>query len=105
MERLTRHLNKGVSNKDLKSYLSTIRRWVPSELVIHIDDSDVIQSDGYKFESLGFVRDGSKSISTKSIYEKGYRVTEACALADLFLKKPRKKHRRKLTSAKSGLPG
>ena len=39
VERLTRHLNKGVPGKALKSYLSTIRKWVPTEPVIHIDDS------------------------------------------------------------------
>lgn len=33
VERLTRHLNKGIPGKALKSYLSTIRKWVPSEPV------------------------------------------------------------------------
>lgn len=80
VERLTRHLNKGIPSAALKSYLATIRRWVPGEPVIHIDDSDVIKPDGYKFESLGLVRDGSKSTSTKNVYEKGYHVTEACVL-------------------------
>ena len=80
VERLTRHLNKGISFKALKSYLTTIRKWVPSEPIIHIDDSDVVKPDGYKFEALGMVRDGSKSTDTKSVYEKGYHVTEACVL-------------------------
>jgi hypothetical protein len=80
VERLTRHLNKGVPNKALKTYLTTIRKWVPSEPVIHIDDSDVVKPDGYKFEALGLVRDGSKSTATKNVYEKGYHVTEACVL-------------------------
>lgn len=80
VERLTRHLNKGVSVPALKSYLATIRRWVPAEPVIHIDDSDIVKPDGYKFESLGLVRDGSKSTDKKSVYEKGYHVTEACVL-------------------------
>jgi hypothetical protein len=80
VERLTRHLNKGVPNKALKTYLTTIRKWVPSEPVIHIDDSDVVKPDGYKFEALGLVRDGSKSTDTKNVYEKGYHVTEACVL-------------------------
>ena len=82
VERLTRHLNKGVPKKALQSYLSTIRKWVPSEPVIHIDDSDVIKPDGHKFESLGRVRDGSRSTSTKTVYEKGYHVTEACVLTN-----------------------
>ena len=80
VERLTRHLNKGVSPAAQKAYFSSIRKWVPSEPVIHIDDSDVVKPDGYKFEALGLVRDGSKSTNTKSAYEKGYHVTEACVL-------------------------
>lgn len=80
VERLTRHLNNGIHPSALKSYLTVIRKWVPSEPVIHIDDSDVVKPDGYKFEALGIVRDGSKSTETKSVYEKGYHVTEACVL-------------------------
>ena len=80
VERLTRHLNKGVPVKALKLYLNTICKWVPSEPVIHIDDSDVVKPDGYKFEALGMVRDGSKSTDTKTVFQKGYHVTEACVL-------------------------
>lgn len=80
VERLTRHLNKGVPGKAQKSYLYTIRKWVPDEPVVHIDDSDIVKPDGRKFESLGLVRDGSKSTDAKNVYEKGYHVTEACAL-------------------------
>ena len=80
VERLTRHLNKGTPVKALNSYLSVIRKWIPGEPVIHIDDSDIVKPDGYKFEALGIVRDGSKSTDTKNIYEKGYHVTEACVL-------------------------
>ncbi len=80
VERLTRHLNKGIPPKALYSYLSIVRKWVPEQPVIHIDDSDIVKPDGYKFEALGFVRDGSKSTNTKNIYEKGYHVTEACIL-------------------------
>ncbi|MFA9465708.1 MAG: hypothetical protein ACERKN_15620 [Velocimicrobium sp.] len=47
---------------------------------INIDDSDVVKPDGYKFEALGIVRDGSESTSTKNVYKKGYHVTEACVL-------------------------
>ena len=39
-----------------------------------------MKPDGRKFESPGLVRDGSKSTDTKNVYEKGYHVTEACAL-------------------------
>ena len=82
VERLTRHLNKGTPAKALQSYLLLLKKWVPSEPVIHIDDSDVVKPDGYKFEALGLVRDGSKSTDTKSVYEKGYHVTEACAVTN-----------------------
>lgn len=80
VERLTRHLNKGIPAKALRSYLSTVRKWIPDEPVVHIDDSDIVKPDGRKFEALGLVRDGSKSTNTKNVYEKGYHVTEACAL-------------------------
>ncbi len=80
VERLTRHLNKGVSKTALNSYLSCLHKWVPAEPVIHIDDSDVVKPAGHKFESLGLVRDGSRSTDTKNVYEKGYHVTEACVL-------------------------
>lgn len=80
IERLTRHLNNGTSSTALKSYLTTIRKWAPQEPVIHIDDSDVAKPDGYKFEALGLVRDGSKSTASKTVYVKGYHVTEACVL-------------------------
>lgn len=80
VERLTRHLNKGIPNEALNSCLHTIRKWIPNDPIIHIDDSDIIKPDGYKFESLGIVRDGSKSTDTKNAYEKGYYVTMACVL-------------------------
>lgn len=73
-------MNKGTPKEALHSYLHTIRKWVPDEPVIHMDDSDVIKPDGYKFEALGLVRDGSKSTNTKNVYEKGYHVTEACVM-------------------------
>ena len=40
----------------------------------------MVKPDGYKFESLGMVRDGSKSTSSKTIYQKGYQVTESCVI-------------------------
>lgn len=80
VERLTRHLNTGTPKNALKSYLSLVRTTAPKNPIIHIDDSDVIKPDGYKFEALGLVRDGSKSTDAKTVYEKGYHVTEACVL-------------------------
>lgn len=80
VERLTRHLDKGVPNKALFSYLQTIRKWTPDEPVIHIDDSDIVKPHGYKFQALDTVRDGSNSNKTKNVVEKGYHVTEACVM-------------------------
>ena len=80
VDRLSRHLDKGIPAKAAVSYLQMLKKWVPSEPVIHIDDSDVVKPDGYKFESLGIVRDGSESTSSKNVYKKGYHVTEACVL-------------------------
>jgi len=80
VERLSKHLRRGTSTKALTTYLKTIRKWVPKEPVIHIDDSDVVKPKGYKFESLGLVRDGSESTATKNVCKKGYHVTEACVL-------------------------
>lgn len=48
--------------------------------IIHIDDSDIIKSDGYKFEAPNIVRDDSKNTESKNIYEKGYHVAEACVI-------------------------
>lgn len=66
VERLTRHLNTGIPKNALKSYLSLVRTTAPKNPIIHIDDSDVIKPDGYKFEALGLVRDGSKSTDAKT---------------------------------------
>ena len=82
VERLTRHLNNGTPADALHAYLTLVKKWVTSEPVIHVDDSDVVKPGGYKFEALGLVRDGSKSTDVKSVYEKGYHVTEACAITD-----------------------
>ena len=80
VDRLSRHLSHGTPAAAAASYLRLVKKWVPAEPVIHIDDSDVIKPDGYKFESLGIVRDGSESTSAKNVYKKGYHVTEACVL-------------------------
>ncbi len=80
VDRLSRHLEKGTPAAAEASYLKLLKKWIPSEPVIHIDDSDIVKPDGYHFEALGIVRDGSESTSAKSVYKKGYHVTEACAL-------------------------
>ena len=80
VDRLSKHLDKGTPASAAASYLQQVRNWVPAAPVIHIDDSDVVKQDGYKFESLGIVRAGSESTSTKNVYKKRYHVTEACVL-------------------------
>lgn len=73
---------KGTPTKAVNSYLSVIRNWLPDEPVA--DNSDIVKPDGYKFEVLGIVRDGSKSTDTKNVYKKGYHVTEAMMKARCF---------------------
>lgn len=68
-------LPRGLPGEALKAYLTQVKKWCPAQPVIHIDDSDVVKPDGYKFESLGWVRDGSESTATKNLYKKGYHVT------------------------------
>lgn len=82
VERLTKHLNKGILKNAQHSYLSLVRKWIPKNPVIHIDDSDVVKPNGHKFEALGLVRDGSESSSSKSVYKKGYHVTEATVITN-----------------------
>ncbi len=80
VDRLSKHLSHGLPNGSWRSYLSTVKKMCPAHPVIHLDDSDIIKPDAYKFEALGIVRDGSQSSSSKSVYKKGYRVTEATVL-------------------------
>ena len=80
VDRLSRHLAKGIPQNALNSYLSQVRKWCPGQPAIPIDDSDVVKPDGFKFESLGWVRDGSESTAAKNVYKKGYHVTEATVL-------------------------
>lgn len=82
VDRLSRHLSKGTPRDALKAYLAQVKKWCPDQPVIHIDDSDVVKPDGYKFEALGWVRDGSESTATKNVYKKGYHVTEATVLTN-----------------------
>lgn len=82
VDRLSEHLAKGISKEALKAYLKAVHKMAPKEPVIHIDDSDVIKPEGRHFEALGMVRDGSKSTPEKSVFCKGYHVTEACVLTD-----------------------
>lgn len=80
VDRLSKHLAKGLPITASQNHLNMIKNWIPSEPIVHLDDSDVIKPNGHHFEALGTVRDGSKSSMTKNVYQKGYRVTEACVL-------------------------
>lgn len=82
VDRLSRHLQKGTPARASASYLREVKKWVSKDPIIHIDDSDVVKPDGYKFESLGIVRDGSESTLSKNVYKKGYHITEACVLTN-----------------------
>ena len=46
VDRLSKHLGGGTSTKALVTYLKMIRKWIPKEPVIHIDDSDVVKPNG-----------------------------------------------------------
>lgn len=70
VDRLSRHLAHGTPVKALNAYLSQVKKWCPNQPVIHIDDSAIVKPEGHKFESLGWVRDGSESTSSKNIYKK-----------------------------------
>jgi hypothetical protein len=39
---LSKHLEKGISGETLTSYLQTIKKWVSTDPVVHIDNSDII---------------------------------------------------------------
>ena len=78
VERLSNNLMKDISNSVCKNYKTQMLKSINmNDPVILVDDSDVIKPYGNKFDSLGFVRDGS---SRKNSCEKGYKVTEMVAL-------------------------
>lgn len=78
VERLSNNLMKDISNSVSKNYQTQMLKSINmNDPVILVDDSDVIKPYGNKFDSLGFVRDGS---SRKNSCEKGYKVTEMVAL-------------------------
>ena len=77
VDRLSDHLSKGIPKESQADYLRIVRSMTPSEPVIHIDDSDVVKPEGYHFESLGIVRDGSRS-----------RPEKMCTVKDITLQKP-----------------
>ena len=54
----------------LFSCLHTIKRLVPADSVVLIDESDVIKPDGIQFEARGIVRDGSENTQIKIFIKK-----------------------------------
>lgn len=58
VERLTRHLDDGIPKKALISYLRNVRKWIPDDPVVHIDDSDVVKPYGHKFEDIEAMKRG-----------------------------------------------
>lgn len=54
VDRLSRHLDKGTPAPAAASYLQQVKKMVPAEPVIHIDDSDVVKPDSYKVRSPGY---------------------------------------------------
>ncbi|WP_244834428.1 transposase [Clostridium sp. BJN0001] len=78
VERLSNNLMKNISDSVTVNYKKQLLKSIDmNDPVILVDDSDVIKPYGNKFDSLGFVRDGS---SRKNTCEKGYKVTEMVAL-------------------------
>ena len=80
VERLARHLNAEIPETVHSNYTNIVQQYLPDNVVIHIDNSDVIKPCGRAFEGLSRVRDGSKSTASKSVTGNGYYVTEATAL-------------------------
>ena len=80
IERLTRHLGAEIPETVQDNYRNTIQKYLPDDIVIHLDNSDVIKPSGRAFEGISRVRDGSRSTPTKSVMGNGYYVTEATAM-------------------------
>ena len=80
IERLTRHLNTEIPETVQNNYLDTIKKYLPDDVVFHIDDSDIVKPCGRAFEGISRVRDGSRSTQAKCVMRNGYYVTEATAM-------------------------
>lgn len=78
IERLSNNLQKPLSVTIHENYIKNVTSEIPTDPVILLDDSDIIKPKGKKFESLGYVRDGSSSEGKR---DKGYWVAEAVALS------------------------
>lgn len=80
IERLTRNLCAEIPEKAKNNYLEIVKRHLPDDVVVHIDNSDVVKPSGRAFEGISRVRDGSKSTQAKAVTGNGYYVTEATAM-------------------------
>ena len=80
VERLARNLCAEIPEIAQDNYLNIAKQYLPENVVVHIDDSDVIKPKGKAFEGICRVRDGSRSTEKKAVTENGYYVTEATAL-------------------------
>lgn len=80
VERLSRHLSEELPEPVRDNYLNTAKKYLPDQIVIHVDDSDVVKPCGRAFEGISRVRDGSKSTQAKPVMGNGYYVTEAAAM-------------------------
>ena len=82
IERLARNLSKEIPEAVEANYLNIVKQYLPDDIVVHIDNSDVIKPSGHAFEGISRVRDGSKSTATKCVMGNGYYVTEAVAMTN-----------------------
>lgn len=80
IERLARHLSEEIPETVRDNYLNVTKQYLPENVVVHVDDSDVVKPCGKAFEGISRVRDGSKSTQAKSVMGNGYYVTEATAI-------------------------
>ncbi len=80
VERLSRNLRESIPEDVNGNYLNEVKKYLPKETVVHIDNSDVVKPKGKAFEGICRVRDGSKSTDKKAVMGNGYYVTEATAM-------------------------
>jgi hypothetical protein len=79
IKRLTRHLSQDMPTRTHDNYINYIKKFMPENPIVLLDNTDIIKPCGKRFESLGRVRDGS---SKNDKIENGYFVCEATALTN-----------------------
>jgi hypothetical protein len=77
IERLARHLAQDMPRNIQGNYIECVKKDIPENPIVLLDNTDIIKPCGERFESLGRVRDGS---SKNDKIENGYFVCEATAL-------------------------